>query len=400
VSRILVVSPYRTEYGPREVLDHVLRALVMAGIEPVALMPPGARSPDAIAELDLPIEYVERLGTVPRTVSPVRLGKFASDHLAAARSITEIGRQLDASAIYSISEATLCGSLSARSLGVPGFVHAIGMSIQSPRITASVYISVLDRITDHLIACSSAVAEMFARFNVSDSKISVVHNGISVARVDEHAAVPFLFSEHRPRIGMVAAYDPRKGHDLFVAAAARIAAAEPDAVFYLIGGTLAGHAESRRYEQHIADLIDRLGLASRFVHTGYVTAPDVYEWMRAMDVVVVPSRTEAFAHALLEAVACARPIVATGIEGNLDAFVHEHSGLYADSTPDAVAGHVVRYLRDPSFAAEVGRQARNRVSLLFDLSATLPANAAVVLDALEATGAASESPRERSRRAR
>ncbi|MEA2750700.1 MAG: hypothetical protein QOI41_4843 [Myxococcales bacterium] len=386
MSRILVVSPYRTEYGPREVLDHVLRALVMAGLEPVALMPPGARPPDAIAELDLPTEHVERLGTVPRTVNPVRLGRFAGDHLAAARSITEIGRRLDASAIYSISEATLCGSLSARSLGVPGFVHAIGMSIQSPRITASVYISALNRITDHLIACSSAVAEMFARFNVADSKISVVHNGISVARVDERATEPLVLSGGRPRIGMVAAYDPRKGHDLFVAAAARIAAAEPNAVFYLIGGTLAGHAESRRYEQHIADLIDGLGLSSRFVHTGYVTAPDVYDWMRAMDVIVVPSRTEAFAHALLEAMACARPIVATGIEGNLDAFVHGHSGLYADSNPESVAGHVLSYLHDADFAGEVGRQARDRVTLLFDLAATLPANAAVVLDALEAAG--------------
>jgi glycosyltransferase involved in cell wall biosynthesis len=385
VSRILVVSPYRTEYGPREVLDHVLRALVMAELEPVALMPPGARPPAAIAELDLPTEHVARLGTVPRTVNPARLGKFAGDHLAAARSITEIGRQLDAIAIYSISEATLCGSFAARSLGVPGFVHAIGMSIQSPRITASVYISALDRITDHLIACSSAVAEMFARFNVADSKISVVHNGISVARVDKRSDVSLLVNERRPRIGMVAAYDPRKGHDLFVAAAAHVAEAEPDAMFYLIGGTLAGHAESRRYEQHVADLIERLGLTSHFIHTGYVTAPDVYEWMRAMDVIVVPSRTEAFAHALLEAMACSRPIVATGIEGNLDAFVHGHSGLYADSTPDAVAAHVLRYLRDPAFAAEVGRQARDRVSLLFDLSATLPANAAVVLDALEAT---------------
>ena len=388
MSRVLVVSPYRTEYGPREVLDHVLRALVMAGLDPVALMPPGARPPDAIAELDLPTEHVERLGTVPRTVNPVRLGKFANDHLAAARSITELGHRLDAEAIYSISEATLCGSLAARNLGVPGFVHAIGMSIQSPRVTASVYISALDRITDHLIACSSAVAEMFARFNVADSKISVVHNGISVARVDERADLPPVLSDDGPRIGMVAAYDPRKGHDLFVAAAARIAVEQPDAVFYLIGGTLAGHAESRRYEQDIAELIARLGLTSRFVHTGYVTAPDVYEWMRAMDVIVVPSRTEAFAHALLEAMACARPIVATGIEGNLDAFVHGHSGLYADRSADGVAAHALHYLRDPAFAAEVGRQARDRVSLLFDLSATLPANAAVVLDALEVTATA------------
>jgi glycosyltransferase involved in cell wall biosynthesis len=227
---------------------------------------------------------------------------------------------------------------------------------------------------------------MFARFNVADSKISVVHNGISVARVDERSDVPLVLTDRRPRIGMVAAYDPRKGHDLFVAAAARLAEQEPDAVFYLIGGTLAGHAESRRYEQHIAELIERLGLSSRFVHTGYVTAPDVYDWMRAMDVIVVPSRTEAFAHALLEAMACARPIVATGIEGNLDAFVHGHSGLYAERTPDAVASHVLRYLRDPAFAAEVGREARDRVSLLFDLSATVPANAAVVLDVLEAAG--------------
>lgn len=386
MTRLLVVSPYRTEYGPREVLDHVLRALVLAGLEPVALMPPGARAPDAIAELDLETRIVERLGTVPRTIDPARLTRFADDHLAAARSIQDIGYRLGAAGVYSISEATLCGSLAARRLGVQSFVHAIGMSIQSPRLTASIYISTLARLTDHLIACSSAVAEMFSRFGVADSKISVVHNGISVARVDERSADPPQPDSRRPRIGMVAAFDPRKGHDLFVAAAAKVAAAQPNAVFYLIGGRLAEHAESRRYEAHIADLIEQRLLSDRFVYTGYVTAPSVYDWMRAMDVIVVPSRTEAFAHALLEAMACGRPVVATGIEGNLDAFVHGHSGLYADRTPDAVADRVLSYLHDPEFAERVGGQARQRVSLLFDLSATLPANAAVVLDALANDG--------------
>lgn len=379
--RIVVVSPYRSEYGPREVLDHVLRALVLAGYEPICALPPHATPPGALADLGLTTHVVDSLGTVPRTVSPRRLGRFMKDHLTAARGLAEIGRATGARGIYSVSEATLCGSIAARQLHVPGIIHAIGMSIQSPRITASLYIGMLDHLSDHVVACSSAVADMFTRFGVPDSKITVVHNGISVAEVDRSMTAVELMHEG-PKIGMVAAYDPRKGHDLFLEAAAEVARHHPTARFYLIGGTLEGQSESVAYELRVEELIGDLRLLEHVVQTGYVPAPHVYDWIRAMDIIVVPSRTEAFAHALLEAMACRKPVIATGIEGNLDAFVHGHSGLYTQRDPRALAALVMRLIDDPAEREALGAAARERVALLFDLAVTVPANAQMLAQLL------------------
>ena len=93
---------------------------------------------------------------------------------------------------------------------------------------------------------------------------------------------------------------------------------------------------------------------------------------------VVPSKTEAFAHALPEAMVCKVPVVATAIEGNLDAFVDGHSGLYAESTAASVAGCIEVLLEDPARSAAIAEAAHKRARLLFDLEVTLRALGAAV----------------------
>jgi len=105
--------------------------------------------------------------------------------------------------------------------------------------------------------------------------------------------------------------------------------------------------------------------------------------MNAMDVVVVPSRTEAFAHVLLEAMACSKAVVATRIEGNLDAFVEGDSGLYVTPHPYEMARAVSKLLANPALRQSLGAKARRRVSLLFDTTVTIPAVADVVAATVE-----------------
>lgn len=369
---IVIVSPYRNEYGPPQTLAHVARALADSGHRPVCLVPDSARRVgdlDRIAEVRL----VSELTTVPRTWNVARLGSFLTHHFGAASAIEEVARDVDARAIYSISEAVFAGSLAARRLEIPGIVHVIGMSIRSPRLGGLAYVRLLDHLTEHFIACSSAVAEMLADYGVVDDKVSVVHNGVPLARIRESATLPDpLAGKPRPRVGMVAAYDARKGHDLFVDAAAIVAERAPDASFYLVGGVLENQPESAAFERRVIAQVERLGLEARMNRVGYVAPPELYAWIRAMDVVVVPSRTEAFAHVLVEAMACGRPVVATGIEGNLDGFVDGHSGLYATREPQSIADRVLELLADPARAAAMGAAAERRTPL-FDLDSTLPA---------------------------
>jgi glycosyltransferase involved in cell wall biosynthesis len=370
--QIVIVSPYRIEYGPPQTLAHVARALADSGFEPVCLVPERARRVgdlDSIAD----IRVLSDLTTVPRTWNVLRLSSFLAQHLGAAARIEDVARETSAVAIYSISEAVFAGSLAAQRLDVPGLVHVIGMSIRSPRLGGHAYVRMLDHLTKHFIACSSAVAEMLSEYGVLDEKVSVVHNGVPISHIRAADELPDpIAGRSRPRVGMIAAYDARKGHDLFVDAAAVIAAQVPETTFYIIGGVLENQRDSVAFERQVSRQIDELGLGGKIERVGYVPPPELYAWIRALDVVVVPSKTEAFAHVLVEAMACGRPVVATGIEGNLDGFVDGHSGLYALRDPEDIADKVLELLADPSRAAAMGAAAQRRAGL-FDLAVTLPA---------------------------
>jgi glycosyltransferase involved in cell wall biosynthesis len=379
---IVVVSPYRTEYGPREVLEHVSEAIVAAGYTPVLAVPEGAELTASLKERSGRIATIPRLTTIPRTMNVIQLLVFLRAHLSAARAIRKLAVEENAIAIYATSEATFCGGLAARRLELPSVVHAIGMSINSPRWVAAFYIRFLDRVTDVFVACSSAVAEMFAEHAVEERKNTVVHNGVDAAHVRVAGAQPITLAHDGPAVGMVAAYDSRKGHELFVEAAANVARRYPSARFYLIGGALPGQRESAAFEQRVTTRIAELGLSDHFEQVGYIRSPEVYRWIRAMDVIVVPSRTEAFAHALLEAMICERPVVATAIEGNLDAFVNGHSGIYVGRSPKEVADAIGGLLSDPARARAMGEAAGRHATRLFDLSVTVSANAQVIRELL------------------
>jgi glycosyltransferase involved in cell wall biosynthesis len=388
---VLVVSPYRGEYGPSRVLEHVLRALLEQGYRPVCAVPPGARLTPGLEALRVRVHVVPSLTTFPRTLNVRRLTRFFHGHLNAAHQLEHIARTEGARAVYSVSEAIFAAGLAARRAGVPSVTHAIGMSIGSPRWSARAYIGFLHRLTDRFVAVSSAVAEMFVANGVGEDDVTVVHNGIDAEEVESAARGQAPVDGAGPRIGMFAAYDPRKGHELFVEAAAELARAHSDARFYIVGGVLEDQPESVEFERRIERQIAALGLEGRVERPGYVAAPAVYDWMRAMDVIVAPSRTEAFAHALLEAMVCARPIVATAVEGNLDALVDGHSGLYVERTPAQLADAVARLLADPRAAKEMGAAAARRARAFFDLSATIPAIGQAVSQLLD-PGAPSDVP--------
>jgi glycosyltransferase involved in cell wall biosynthesis len=371
--RVLIISPYQVEYGPPRNLEHAILALESEGYDAVCVVRKGARINPRAQERDPRIHVVDELSTIPRTLKPGRLASFLQNHLVASRAIERIAAEENARMIYSISEAIFCGGLAARRLGIPSMAHVIGMSIKSPRLVGRSYTRFLARMTTRFVACSSAVAEMLLDLGVPEERIAVVHNAIPVAEIDETEGLPSPIDHQGPRVGMIAAYDPRKGHELFVEAAAEIVRAYPATRFYLIGGVLANQPDSIAFERAVRRLIAARGLDRHFERTGYVPPPDIYRWIRAMDVVVVPSKTEAFGFVQYEAMVCRRPVVATGVEGNLDAFIHGHSGVYVEPSARPLAQAVSELLADPERAAAIGEAARRRVRQFFDEQILLPA---------------------------
>jgi glycosyltransferase involved in cell wall biosynthesis len=369
---ILLVSPYGSEHGPRRALEHVARAVTLAGFRPVCVVSSTDAISPELAGLEPDVRVLASLDTLHRTFDPRLILRLVRAHRAAVATIARIARAEDAAAIFTISEGVLAGGIAARRVGVPSATHVIGLSIRSPRLLARTYIPLLNRFSSRFIACSTAVATMLTDNGVDRDAIDLVHNSISLDEVEWSAQHPSPLPLNGPRVGMVAAYDPRKGHDLFVAAAALVAQSHPDARFYLIGGVLDTRPESAAFELAVRRSIEANGLTGRLEQVGFVASSELYAWIRALDVVVAPSRTEGFAHALLEAMACARPIVATGIEGNLDAIVDGESGLLVDLTPGAIAAGISSLLADPIRAAALGQAAYTRMAARFDDRVSIP----------------------------
>jgi len=95
---------------------------------------------------------------------------------------------------------------------------------------------------------------------------------------------------------------------------------------------------------------------------------DIAEVMRGLDCFILPSLAEGVSNTILEAMACALPVIATRVGGNMELVEDEVTGtLVPAADPQAMAQAMVGYFNDPALAQRHGRAARSRVEHAFDL---------------------------------
>ena len=97
-----------------------------------------------------------------------------------------------------------------------------------------------------------------------------------------------------------------------------------------------------------------------------------------MDIYVAPSRWEAGPYAILEAMSCGLPVVASAVAGHTDYVEDNHSGLLVEAeTPDPLDGAIRALLIDAERRELLGRVARQRVMQYFTLEAMVQQTAAL-----------------------
>jgi glycosyltransferase involved in cell wall biosynthesis len=155
-------------------------------------------------------------------------------------------------------------------------------------------------------------------------------------------------------VGTVGRLDAQKAPLDFVRMAALVAAARPGTRFVMVGdGELRPAAE---------ELARSLGVDVLF--TGY--RPDAARIASAFDVFVVTSLYEGVGRSVTEAMASARPVVSTAVDGVVDLVAPGATGLLAAARdPDGLAARVLWMLEHPVEAEQMGKLARDRVRELF-----------------------------------
>ncbi len=122
-----------------------------------------------------------------------------------------------------------------------------------------------------------------------------------------------------------------------------------------------GHLEER-----IRERIAALGLHDNVHLLGFV--PDASERMAQWDIFVLPSLSDLFPRAILEAMAQGLPVVSTTVDGALDMVVNGETGLLAPpGDPQELAAAIGRLLDDPQLARRLGEKGRERVEKVYNV---------------------------------
>ena len=79
----------------------------------------------------------------------------------------------------------------------------------------------------------------------------------------------------------------------------------------------------------------------------------VAPWLQALDLLVHPSRSEGKPLALLQAIACRVPIIASRIEGNTAVLGEKHPGLFIPEVSEEYRSLVRLALREDAFRNEL-----------------------------------------------
>lgn len=228
-------------------------------------------------------------------------------------------------------------------------------------------LAILGRRASRICYVSQASRQQHEAIGYPSDKGVVIPNGYDVQSLPvapsgakalrDHLAL----SQEVKLIGQVARHHPIKGHDLLLRAFANIAREQSDVHLVLMGAetdTVAGPLAVLTSELSIADRVHALGERN-----------DVPLLLSGLDILVNPSRSEAFPNAVAEGMLAGLPCIASDV-GDTATILGDHGLLVPQGDIDALEKATLTLLaRSRKERLVLGRAARDHVVRLFSLTA-------------------------------
>lgn len=210
------------------------------------------------------------------------------------------------------------------------------------------------RFFDHYIVVSAPVGELLHGQGIAQNRIHQVRNYL--ARVESPGDRQEFLRSYRLdrlagnlRIGALGRLHGVKGQDVLVRAAELVCGCFPD-VHFLLGGDGPSRAS---LEAQVAGL----GLEERVHFLGHIARP--VDFLHALDIHVLPSRSETFPYVVLEAATLGLPTVATDVGSVSELIRHDHTGLLVPADDaQALASAIAELVSDPGRAKRLGDNLR------------------------------------------
>lgn len=204
-------------------------------------------------------------------------------------------------------------------------------------------------LADKIVAESKAVRRSINSV-LHNCTADVIHGAVDQENAIDHEKVHTIANRFSGRavVGCVAAMTHEKGHKFLLECVERIQAADEKVVFVLLGdGPLRSELEALAEARNLGNV----------VFEGFVE--NVQDYMEVFDLLVIPSRSEAFVSVALDAFVSGVPVVATNVGGNPEAVIPGVTGElveYGDVT--GMVRVISMLLNSPTVLASLAASAK------------------------------------------
>ena len=245
----------------------------------------------------------------------------------------------------------------ARFSGIPILTHLHAHALRRTRYVTALH------LVDRLLGVSSSVLQDFVEDGISPARIDVLSNGIDPERLvtgnRANLRASLGFGRDDIVIAVVGSLIYRKGHDILFRALHHIGRMDPALHVLIIG------------DGPLRASIENLGRDPRFHFLGECS--DVGAILRdTVDLLVVPSRREAFGLVIAEAGFFGIPAIGSNVDGIPEVISDEETGILIPPEDDLrLAAAIIRLAKDRALRLRMGRAARSRVLANFMIRETV-----------------------------
>lgn len=224
------------------------------------------------------------------------------------------------------------------------------------------------RFPAKFICISQATKQLLLDKRVPPAKISVVYDGVDLADFKPAAEArsrcrqELGLAKGQVLIGLIGQIIPRKGIADFIKAAGLVKEKERSCRFIVVGGIM----DHDYFKTKVKPLCDQPDLKKSVILTGF--KEDVSSYLATMDIFVSASHAEPFGLVNIEAMAMAKPVVATAVGGQPEIVIDGETGLLVPpGSAKELAAAILKLVNDPELRQRLGQAGYKRVQASFSI---------------------------------
>ncbi|MEO8355239.1 MAG: glycosyltransferase family 4 protein [Chloroflexota bacterium] len=269
---------------------------------------------------------------------------------------------------YFLTQAGFVSTYAGKYLNVPTVVSIRGNDIERAAFDPARFSHVMYALQNASAVTTNASELMKKAKAFIDREVILIPNGVDtdhfkpVERNSMLAASLGLDTErhiHERVIGFAGELREKKGLATLLRAYAQINRVQAAALL-IVGGVRVG--EDRKVFDEVESSIPN----SKIIITGYVSNSDLPSYYSWMDVFVHPSMRDGMPNALLEAMACEKPVIATSVGGITDVVMDWDNGILVPANDAGALSNAISHLfEDESLRRKLGVTARQTIVAKF-----------------------------------